>query len=83
MTDFIAVNIQRYRKYAREFERVFGCKLKPYFNNITGFDVVKFDEEFVQAPDGRSTAEVVEKKWGPDAVKLIRSLIGDPEPVEK
>lgn len=49
MTDFILRNIETYKRYAKPFEQIFGCKLKTLFDNITGFDPVKFDDEVVQA----------------------------------
>ena len=61
-------------KHGRQFKSTFGVPLKAYMDLITGFDVVKFDEEVVKPPDGVSSEQVVEERWGKPAVELIKSL---------
>ena len=77
--DFIADNNARYRKHAKAFERMFGCKLKPFFDSITGFDVIKFDEEFVKPVAGEACSEAVERRWGKEAMGILRLLLGMPQ----
>jgi hypothetical protein len=61
-------------KYGREFKSTFGVPLKDYMDLMAGFDIVKFDEEVVKPPDGVSTKQAVEERWGKPAVELIKSL---------
>jgi len=79
LPEFALRNKERYEKHAREFQRVFGRRLKPYFDMLTGFDVIKFDDKIVKPGKTESTAQAVARQWGDDAVALIRALIGKPE----
>lgn len=67
---------QRFHKHKREFRRLLRHDLKPYWDTYTGFDVVKFDEEWVKPKDGESTKDAVRRKYGPNAVELILKLLG-------
>lgn len=67
---------ERYKSYAPKFQRVFGVKLRPFWDPLTGFDVVKFDDEFIKAGDDVSTADAVKEKYGTEALDLIKSLLG-------
>ena len=79
MYDLVTENKRKVLTYELEFRRVFGVPVNPYWDLVTGFDVVKFDDEFIKAPDGVSTAQAVEAKYGADAVKLIYALIEETE----
>lgn len=73
------------RQHGRRFSETFGVPLASYFDNLLGFDIVKFDDEIVQPhnPDqGRdklsselSMKEIIAKQWGDEAVELIQKLI--------
>ena len=52
--DLIKSNDRTYRENAKEFKRIFRINLKPLWDNITGFDIVRFDDEFIKSPDGQS-----------------------------
>lgn len=73
--DFMLENRKKYIRYNTLFYRTFGVQLKNYWNNITGFDIIKFDEEFVKPPEGVSTAQAVGAKYGEAAVRLIGVLL--------
>jgi len=75
LTDFIADNLDLYRRHAREFERIFGCKLKPYFDNLTGFDLVKFDHEVLKPRESESGHAAAHRQWGDEGLALIKKLI--------
>ncbi len=62
-------------KLGRQFKQVFGVALHPYMNLITGFDIVKFDDEVVKPPDGTSSKQAIEQRWGQEAVELIKELM--------
>lgn len=76
ISDLVGDNVARGRQYADQFKRTFGRSIGPYMDKFTGFDVLKFDDEVIQPPDGKSTEEVVRERYGEDAVTLIRNLIG-------
>ena len=59
-----------------QFHAIFGVFLSDYFDNITGFDIVKFDNEFIKAPDGQSTSDVVLERYGDEAMCLCLTLLG-------
>ncbi len=58
------------------FASVFGCSLRPYWDMMAGFDVIRFDVEIAKPRDGESCAMAVRRQYGQEAVDLIRSLIG-------
>ena len=58
---------------ATRFRSKFGRNLAQ-FVSITGFDIVGFDEKFIKSGDA-SMADVIEAKYGKDAVALIEELI--------
>lgn len=76
VSDLVGDNVSRGRKYADEFKRTFGRSIGPYMDKLTGFDVIKFDDEIVKPPDGKSTADAIRETYGEAAVTLIRNLIG-------
>lgn len=53
----------------------FGVRLTDYWpDNNAGFNFDKFVAEVIK-PRGRPILDVVRKKWGQDAVKLLRKLV--------
>ena len=60
---------------AIEFERIFGVRLSKFWDGPLRLDIINFDERIVQSPDGESCAQAIERKWGPDALALVRSLM--------
>ena len=69
-------NKERYTKHAPRFRQIFGVQLKPFWDNLTGFDLIKFDDEVVKPPNGQSTKKVIKERWGDEAVAMILELIG-------
>jgi hypothetical protein len=62
------------RKLRKEFERLFGTAFDPYFSNLLGFDIIRFDDEVIQSGD-KCMRTVVKKKYGKRAVELLEELI--------
>ena len=60
---------------AEQFREIFGVRLAPYWLGSLRLDVVKFDEEVVHPRAGESTAQAIERRWGKDAVDLVRVLL--------
>jgi hypothetical protein len=61
-----------------EFRRIFGLPLREFFDNLAGFNIVKFDDEVVKSGDD-CMRDVVQARWGEPGVSLIYRLIGKPE----
>lgn len=61
-------------KYSRQFEDIFRVKLAKWFDNLTGFDLIGFDD-FVKPADGESTEQTVLRDFGQEGVDLIKKLI--------
>ena len=71
----LAVNYQkRFDTFRSQFAQIFGVQLSNFWSKLTGFDVVRFDEQVIQSGDGRMST-VVEQRYGPAAVLLVRSLL--------
>ena len=60
---------------AEQFGEIFGVRLAPFWLGPLRLDVVKFDEEVVHPRAGESTAQAIERRWGKDAVDLVRVLL--------
>jgi hypothetical protein len=83
---FIRENIERRKRHTKQFKAIFGVQLEHYFNNVTGFDIVGFDDEVIQPrnpyPDDKSKVQVMSSRaiirnvWGIRATALIKKLIG-------
>lgn len=69
-------NINLVTNYSQEFYRIFQVNLKNYFPNyLTGFDIVKFDDEVIKTPDDISMSQHIKEKYGEDGHHLIKILI--------
>ena len=60
-------------KHGQEFKRIFGVPVNKFLD-ITGFDIIKFDE-WLDTPNGVSSSEFIKKKFGDKAEQLIRNLL--------
>jgi len=65
-------------QHRAQFQATFGVPLEDFWDDVGGFDIVKFDETFVKPPDGTSTNRAVYERWGAEAVNLVLTLIGVP-----
>ena len=72
----IGKNLAPHVTHAKNFRRIFGIDLSKFLDNLTGFDVVKFDDEFIKAPDGTSTAQAVKARFGQEGLDICNALIG-------
>lgn len=74
-------NRKLYHEYKYDFEEIFKLPLKNFLNLenpvhlFTGFDIVAFDI-IIKTPDGKSTKEFVQEKYGWRAIEIISQLIG-------
>ena len=60
----------------RKFQEIFKVRLNKYLHPLFGFDIVQFDEEVVQSPDGKSVKETLVERYGREASNLIEYLVG-------
>ncbi len=68
-------NIQTGRRLQHEFRSIFGVAIKDFwFDNLCGFNLGKFDDEFLQSGD-LSMREVVQERYGDKGVNIILQLI--------
>ena len=63
------------RKLAPKFQETFGVSLSAYFDNIFGFDIVRFDDEVIKAQDGESIGDAVVRQYSREAADLIWELL--------
>ena len=65
------------KKYNEEFCRIFcPARLSQYYEPIFGFNIVRFDQEIIKTPDGKSMANIIKKQYGERAEQIISELIG-------
>lgn len=74
MTEFSEV-VQRMHTCKLQFMEVFGRNLFQYMHPLTGFDIVKLDDD-LGVPAGTSMKDFVKENYGPEAVALVEVLIG-------
>ena len=58
----------------KQFKEFFGVLIDPYWDGLFGFDVIKFDEEFVKTPENKSMKEHISEIYSEDACKFVESL---------
>ena len=63
-----------YKKVADEFRRYFNFSLVDYTDPLYGFDVVAFDNK-LGVPDGVSTKDFIQTKYGTEARLLVERLV--------
>ena len=65
-------------QHGGEVRRIFGVNLThPYWNNITGLDVIALDDLVGdESKAGKSMRDVIQRKYGDRAVQLVEVLIG-------
>lgn len=79
LNDYMLENLRRYRAEYYNFGRIFGVNLRDYYeDHIYGFDVVKFDDEFVKSGDEAMSAKVL-RDYGEEGVNVILRLLGSEE----
>lgn len=78
LLDFAYENRKKYIAYSSLFYSIFGIPLFKFWDNLFGFDIIKFDEEFIKSDtehSGKSTADVVLEKFGEEGLRLIKLLL--------
>lgn len=75
MRDIVLKNHKKSHDYAPGFYSVFKICLGHYFDSITGFDIVKFDDEVTKSAPNESTKDAVLSKYGQEGVDIIVRLL--------
>ena len=66
-------------KHNNAFFQIFKQPLRKYWtNNITGFDLAKFDDQISKSGE-RPFLDVVAEKWGMPAATLVKELVCPPD----
>ena len=73
IVDYCAKNSEEAQDKCKQFHRIFNTSLARYWDNLTRFDTIKFDEEFIKSGD-KNMGLVILEKYGQEAVDLIQSL---------
>ena len=68
-------NLRLYGKIAPEFNRIFGVCLIRYWDNLYGFNVVKFDEEIARPKLLWSCRMAVKEQYGEEGLKVLKDLL--------
>ena len=77
MYDLVTKHINVHKAESRNFQNVFRTSIRPYWSNLTGFDIVKFEEVFLgTADDDISPEEAIEAKYGKEGVRVCKALLG-------
>ena len=58
----------------QHFYQIFKTPISKYWNMLTGFDIFKFDDEFIKPPDGLSCSQAITEKYGKEAADFVSSL---------
>ena len=71
--DSVLNNKKKYHDNHARFRDIFGDNLANYWD-LTGFDVIKFDD-LIQPGENQSTDDAIREKYGQEAVDFAHSLI--------
>lgn len=74
MKELILKNNKLFHNYEHQFQITFNTPLNKYWNFVTGFDVIKFDED-LKCPDGISLKDFITEKYNEEASGLIGKLL--------
>ena len=68
-------NIFKTHKHTAGFWMYFKLRLNDYIEPLTGFDIIKFDDD-IKTPDGKSTHDWIVEHYGKEANALVEKLLG-------
>ena len=67
-------NRKKELKYSPQFQTIFKVKLHSFLSYVTGFDIIKFDEEIIKSGDS-CMEDAIHSTYGENGVSLVRELI--------
>lgn len=63
---------------ASRFQDAFKIDVRKYLNPMLGFDVIRFDDEVAMPSDEESMADAIARRFGTEAVEVVRAIISVP-----
>ena len=81
--EFFLKNKKLHHDHNQEFLQIFHVSISSYWDIMTGFDVVKFDDYIKPIEGVESTADAIKRQYGDRALELVSLLIGYEEPKEE
>ena len=73
--DLLLKNVELRDRYNDKFFRIFGIRLSKFWNNLTGFDVIEFDD-WLKPNEDESTAEALLRLYGEEGRNIVQDLLG-------
>ena len=73
--DYVTENKRLLGAHKTEFFIIFHRSLQDFMNLITGFDIIKFDDEIIKPDDDQSTSERVLLDYGQRGLDLVNKLL--------
>jgi len=74
MREIVMLHKKLFHDHAQEFKTTFDLPLDTYWDYVTGFDIVRFDDD-LKCPDEISLKDFIANEFGEDASKLIGKLL--------
>jgi len=75
LSELISKNKKLLAENKTAFRQIFNTPLEDYFDLITGFDIVDFDEKHIKSINDESMEAVVLAAYGERGVDMIRLLL--------
>lgn len=75
LDSLVEENKELMRTYRNRFQAVFNVPLVKYMNIITGFELMKFDEDIIRSPGDKSCAAELERLYGEEGLSVICGLL--------
>ena len=72
--DVLRANVAVRDKYASEFAQTFGKSFRQFWNNLTAFDIIAFDD-FIMPEANESLQQAIGRKYGAKASALINDIM--------
>lgn len=73
LRDICVGNAKLQHDNRNEFLRIFGVSLAHFHDNLYGFDLLKFEQEFI--PDDVAIYDAVLAQFGTEGVEIIKVLL--------
>jgi galactose-1-phosphate uridylyltransferase len=68
-------NIRPTKQQVTRFEQAFHVRFADYWDQLIGFDVVKFTDEILKPPNGKSAMDVIVETKGQEIADLVYSFL--------
>lgn len=67
-----------HQSLAARFQDTFKIDVRKYLSPTFGFDACRFGEEFIRPKARESTYQAIERRFGAEAVVVVKALISTP-----